>query len=304
MNAGCRHIISTIVFLIVFCVGQAQISVRSSVDRDNILIGEPLELTVEVYTPLGASVNWFDDDSIPHFEVISRSPLDTVESIDGKKIVQKLSITSFDSGRWQIPAFQVNVAGQSYFSDTNVSVSVNYAAFDPKEDYHDIKQIIETSNPSLKYVPWIVAATAVLCFAGFIFLMRRRKQPVKKQKAPPPVTISPYDEAMRAIAELRERSVREGEEKQFYTDVNGVLRNYLSRKFGISTIEKTNDELIYKISDLNLNKDNLLKLAQSLRMGDFVKFAKYRPDESDNKNNLEVLRVSIEVLDNNYVGVV
>jgi BatD DUF11 like domain len=304
MNSGCRHIISTITFLLAFFIAHAQISVRTSVDRDKILIGEPIELIVEAYTPLGASVNWFGEDSIPHFEVVSRSRLDTIESIDGKKVIQRLIITSFDSGRWQIPAFQVNVEGQSYFSDTTLSVGVGYVPFDAGADYRDIKQIIETDNPSLKYLPWIIAAVALICFAGFIFLIRKRKPPAGKPKPVVHTIVSPYDEAMQAIEELKQKGVTEGQEKIFYTEVNDILRKYMARKFAISTVEKTNDELIGKIADLNLPKDNLFKLAQSLRMGDFVKFARYRPEQEDNKVNLDTLRVSIEILDNNYVGVV
>ncbi len=304
MKAGSKHIIPVLFFCIVASSVQGQVTIRASVDRDRILIGEPVELTVEAFTPLGAPVGWFDEDSIPHFEVVSRSPLDTVESIDGKKIVQQLVITSFDSGRWQIPPFQVNVSGQPYYSDTSVNISVNYVAYNPADDYRDIKQIIEVASPSLKYVPWILAIASLVFFAAFLWLLHRRKHPARKQRTPPPVIISPYEDAMQALEELSQRKISDGEEKAYYTDLNDVLRIYLNRKFNISTIEKTNEQLILKIKDLNLPKDNLFKLAQSLKMGDFVKFARYRPEVTDNKINLEVVRVSIEILDNNYISVV
>jgi len=304
MKAGSKHIIPVLFFCIVASSVQGQVTIRASVDRDRILIGEPVELTVEAFTPLGSPVGWFDEDSIPHFEVVSRSPLDTVESIDGKKIVQQLVITSFDSGRWQIPPFQVNVAGQPYYSDTSVNISVNYVAYNPADDYRDIKQIIEVASPSLKYVPWILAIASLVFFAAFLWLLHTRKHPARKQRTPPPVITSPYEDAMQALEELSQRQPSEGEEKVYYTDLNDVLRIYLNRKFNISTIEKTNEQLILKIKDLNLPKDNLFKLAQSLKMGDFVKFARYRPEVTDNKINLEVVRVSIEILDNNYISVV
>jgi hypothetical protein len=249
-------------------------------------------------------VDWFDEDSIPHFEVVSRSPLDTVEGIDGKKIVQQLVITSFDSGRWQIPPFQVNVAGQPYFSDTSVNITVSYVAYNPADDYRDIKQIIEVASPSLKYVPWILAIASLIFFAAFLWLLHIRKIPARKQKIAPPVITSAYEDAMQALEELSRRRPAAGEEKAYYTELNDVLRIYLNRKFNISTIEKTNEQLIHRIRDLNLPKDNLFKLAQSLKMGDFVKFARYRPEEADNKLNVDVVRVCIEILDNNYVSVV
>jgi hypothetical protein len=39
-------------------------------------------------------------------------------------------------------------------------------------------------------------------------------------------------------------------------------------------------------------------------MSDVVKFAKYRPSEEDNKNNLKIVTSSIEILDKNFPGAV
>ena len=58
--------------------------------------------------------------------------------------------------------------------------------------------------------------------------------------------------------------------------MNDILRKYVSRKFSVSTFERTNEELILEISRLGIPRDAFSSLAQSLRMSDVVKFAKYR----------------------------
>jgi hypothetical protein len=85
----------------------AQVNVRAIVNRDKILIGEPISLVVETYMPLGTDFRWFNSDSIPFFQITERSAIDTLENMDGKKISQTLMITSFDSGTQYVPPFEI-----------------------------------------------------------------------------------------------------------------------------------------------------------------------------------------------------
>jgi hypothetical protein len=58
-------------------------------------------------------------------------------------------------------------------------------------------------------------------------------------------------------------------------------------------MEKTSEELIISLSRLNMEREQFSNLAGALRMGDFVKFAKYIPGPYENENNLELIRSSI-----------
>ncbi len=75
-------------------------------------------------------------------------------------------------------------------------------------------------------------------------------------------------------------------------------------KFNIPTFERTNEELIMQLSKMNIPKDAFGSLSHSMRITDFVKFAKFRPSEEDNKNNLEIVRKSIKILENSVTGAV
>ncbi len=212
MKHGCKHI-TAILIILLYCLNlQAQVSVRANIDRNKILIGEPITLSVEAYLPLGAPVQWINTDTIPHFEVTNRSPVDTTESIDGKKISQVLTITSFDSGHWQMPAFEVIVGGKPYYSDS-LAIDVTFTSFDPNEDYRDIKEIIEVENSSSAYIPWIIAAVALVALIVLFYLWRKRKKIAPAVSKPVP-KISPYDEAMSALRDLGKKRIesRRGED--------------------------------------------------------------------------------------------
>lgn len=302
MSSGSKHIISVLFLLVITFYLHAQVNVRSNIDRDNILIGETISLNVEAYTPIGANVTWFNSDTIPHFETLKKDNVDTVTNIDAKKLSQHFEITSFDSGLQYIPPFEIVVDNQSYFTDS-IPITISFAPFNPDEDYRDIKDIIEVKKPSVQYLPWLIAAIAVVCLA-IVALLWRRKRPStsEKQKAVP--ALSPYEEAMKALGQLALRNVSNGEVKSYYSEMNDILRKYVSRKFSVATFERTNEELIIELSGKGIPRDSFINLAQSLRMSDVVKFAKYNPTEEDNKSNLKIVTSSIEILDKNFPGAV
>lgn len=298
MKSSIKHI-NSVIFSLLFCSYiHAQVNVRSNISRDNILIGQTVLLTVEAYVPTGSSVIWFNTDSIHHFEILKKTGPDTSQTIDVKKISQHFELTSFDSGHQYIPPFEIMVNGQSYFTDS-IAVKVAYTPFDANEDYRDIKDIIEVKNSSVKYVPWIIAGLAILSAGVVFFLWFRRKYAVKAMQEEVVTILTPYEEAMKALASLSLKNVNNGEVKTYYSEMNDILRKYVSRKFSISTFERTNEELILELSTMGVPKDAFISLVQSLRMSDFVKFAKYRPGDDDNRNNLKIVTSSIEILDKN-----
>jgi hypothetical protein len=283
--------------LVLLCslLANAQVNVRATVNRDKILIGEPISLVVETYMPLGTDFMWFNSDSIPFFHITERSAIDTLENMDGKKISQTLMITSFDSGTQYVPPFEIVVNNQPFFTDS-IAVQVSFTPFDVNADYRDIKDIIEIVNKNTRFIPWFIAALAFLSAAVLITLFVTRERTKAAIVAPIGPLLSPYQEAMNTLTELKKRRTRDTFVKEFYSELNDVLRKYISREFGIATFERTNEELIMQLRTLHLSKDSYFRLAQSLRMIDFVKFAKYTPAGNDSEDNLEIVRTSIEIL--------
>ena len=290
-----KNIIVFAVLIVAAVSSFGQVMVKASADRDKILIGEAINLSLQANFPLGEPVTWFPLDTIPHFEFINKGKIDTVESIEGKKLTQQLVITSFDSGRWEIPKLELRVGNKAYFTDT-ISIEVAFAPFDPAADYRDIKAIEEIVNPNTKYIPWVIAAVTLISLLLMIYLLRKPKR-VATEERKPVHKLSPYDEAMQALAVLRKNGfVQNGQVKIYYTQLNDILRTFVLRKLNINTLEKTNEELIIQLKQLNMSGDFFTQLAQSLRMSDFVKFAKYQPGQSDNEKNFKTVEEAIKRL--------
>ena len=86
MKHHAKHITAFLITLLSCTLATAQVNVRATVDRDSILIGEPITLTIEAYMPLGSKTSWFVADSFAHFDITGRSAEDTAPNFYGKKI--------------------------------------------------------------------------------------------------------------------------------------------------------------------------------------------------------------------------
>lgn len=301
MNLLARHIVFSCCFLILgFCSYSQNIFVKASVDKNNILIGEPIQLTLEASVPMGMNATWFPLDSLAHFEFINKAKIDSVQNIDEKAFTQVLTITSFDSGYWHIPSLALEVNGKLYVTDS-LPVTVAYSNFDASQDYHDIKDIYEVENADTKYINWIIGALALVSLLAVILFLRKKY--ADKREAPKKVFshLSPVDEALEALKALQAEGLPEkGETKLYYTRMTDILRWFVYRKSNIGTMEKTSEELMMQLKQSGLSQDEFIALVQTLRLGDAVKFAKFVPDNLTNSESLRVIQTSVQSLNKLY----
>jgi hypothetical protein len=269
-------------------VAQSATTIKASVDKQKILIGEPLLLTIEMQFPGNEAIRFVDIDSIGHFEFLAPPRIDTTVSENGNSLKGIYKITSFDSGHWIIPSF---IFSGQIKSDT-IPVDVVFSDFNPEQNYHDIKDIIEVVPVKRKDWWWYVAGGAGLLLLIVYYLLRKKKPIVNYSK--PVVQIDPYEAAKKGLMELEKNNF---DSKEYHSKLVDIFRLYLFRKKGILSLQKTSDDLILQIKDLNLNTDLYNQLAQSFRLIDFVKFAKYFPSEEDNRFAFDTIKKSIDEIE-------
>lgn len=276
----------------------AQVLVHATADKDAILIGQPVRLLLDVRMPLGAKVTWFNLDTIPGFEFIEKGNVDTIQGVDGKKVQQTITITSYDSGHQVIPKLSLKVGEATYSTDT-IGIEVGYTPYNPESDYRDIKEIEEVPNPSAGQIPWIIGGITLLALAAIAWLLWAKKKKPELPVMPAKPELTPYEEAIQTLDALKQKGwPQPAESKYFYTQLNDVLRIFVMRKLKISSLEKTNQELIGALRTLNSDPEQFRQMAHALQIADFVKFAKYTPDAADNEQNFNSIRSAITILNN------
>jgi len=128
--------------------------------------------------------------------------------------------------------------------------------------------------PASYLVHFLVGGLALLAaIALWLWLRWRKRRPVVE--APKPVLPADYV-ALKALGEIESMNLLEGgRHKKYYTLVIDVVRHYLERRYGVQTMDRTTDEIIYDLDGRRVRVDDLESL---LREADLVKFAKYKPE--------------------------
>jgi len=278
-----------------FAFAQNSVTVNASVDKREILIGEQIQLSLDAKVSLGLNVSWFALDTLPHFDIIEKGKIDSVITETEKSYHQVIIITSFDSGMYTIAALPLVVEGKNFLTDS-ISINIKFKPLDPKQDYHDIKDILDVQNPFAKYIVWaIIAITVLSIFLVIYFITRKKAEKIFEQKEVSRLT--PYEEAIDSLEQLKKQQLaRKGQVKLYYSRLNDILRLFVLRKLRIASMVKTNEELIMQLKELNISREQFSHLAQALRMSDFVKFAKYVPGENENEQNFDIIKSSVEIL--------
>jgi len=281
--------LSSLLFVAIVSHSQNKIAIKANVNKNRIVIGEQIHLNLEADFPIHEPMRFFLIDSIPHFEILERKKIDTVDNSEGIRLSQTLTLTSFDSGHWVIP--RLELPGDKPMFTDSIPFDVGFSPFDPNQDYHDIKDVIDVQAQRKKKQDWYwyVIASVVLLAAIAYFLLRKKKKPTVS-KAPP---FDAFTEAKTELEKLRKENLPA---KLFYTRLVDIFRLYVLRRKEIASLQKTTDDLVVQLRSLKLPEDDFNKLAQALRMSDFVKFAKYEPSQTDRQESFNVIKGSIETI--------
>lgn len=279
----------------------AQPAIQSSVNKKEILIGEQFTLTIKADFPKNIyNFQWpILSDSMAHFEV-TNSRIDSLYTNQNlSSIVNTITFTSFDSGKWVLPSFLVKIDPSQHdtafnFYTDSVPIIVSFSTSDTTKQIRDIKPIKEAESiGSIWY--WIGAVIVLILLIALFVWWRKRKR--KTPHSPSQSELTAYEEAIQELKNLEEYnlSIRE-EVKIFHSKIAVIFKKYLSRRYQPAYLNKTTDEILLLLKVENYNHELLSKVSASLRCGDAVKFAKYLPPISESEDCKKSIGQLIEVI--------
>lgn len=295
---GIKYFIVTIsLFLLLPAIpAQAQqVHAYARLDTAAINIGDQIGLTLGIDLPKGFQVQWpvLNDTLAPHVEVISRGKVDSIPQKNLLKMQQKLVITSFDSGTFDIKAFVFQFKnqkdGQTFKANTNLlTLRVYSPQVDTTKAFKPIKAPVAEPYTLGEILPWALLVLALI--GGVIFLIwylkkRKNHEPVFARK-PKPV-LPPHEEAIKKLEELRlSRLWQAGKIKAYHSAITDIMRQYFTRRFGFDALEMTSDEVMENLEDKKVNAEALQKIREVFQLADLVKFAKAAPTAVENDISL------------------
>ena len=92
--------------------------VTTQVDRDSIMMGEEIKLSLSVPFTSSDLVIFPVQQSLGGMEVIESYPVDTIRDNDRMTLFKQYGITQFDSGDYYIPRLKILKNNQSIYSDS------------------------------------------------------------------------------------------------------------------------------------------------------------------------------------------
>ena len=274
--------------------------IKTSVDKNGILIGGQIKYRVEISFPINKyRLQWFDlPEEMNHFVIVAKDKVDSSTNQDINTFGQTIILTSFDSGRQFIPAMPLRINainGEDAFTMFTDSIPINvmHSPLDSIQPFHDIKTIIEVKAGWKWWVWALIIAGGILLIAIIIFVIRslRNKKQVMDIFAS---KLTPYDEAVKALSDLgNEQLLSKHGEKEFHLRVSQIFKRYLSRKLNVNKMHLTTDDILIEITPMDVEKSSIANLANSLRMGNAVKFAQFIPAATDSEHCKNVVKEMI-----------
>jgi hypothetical protein len=260
-------------------------------DSSSIMIGDQvvLELGITVPENFAVSFPFFRDTLITQVEILNKEPLDTTEVDEGLLIRQLYTVTSFDSGYYQLPDFEFMFHHKEdtvlYRTTANTQfLMVNTPVVDTSQAFKAIKGPVKVPYTFAEILPWALLGVAVIALVVFLiwYIRKRRNQEPVFVKKPKP-KLPPGVLAIQKLEELRLAKIwQQGKLKEYYTELTDITREYFEGRYLFDAMEMTSDEILETLASKNVNKEALQKMKAVLQMADLAKFAKAHPTPLEN----------------------
>lgn len=294
-----KNIFLLVLMLITALPVSAQVRVTASLDSASILMGriDSLRIIVDREADRQGAFPMLHKLSAGGYVTllndtieIGAPRIDTLKK-EGGRITERLvmPVQVFDSGRYTIPPFLYLTADDSVYSNplelevVPVKVSEN----DAISDYKDVADPSDKSfwdwMPDWLYELWWLWILIIIAIAAAIYFGRKYRHTGKFISLPEKPQPKPWTVALQRLEHLKGKNLWEnGQEKEYFTELTDVLRDYLSQRFGINAMEMTSRQIMQTLANQQDVRDKRDYVRKILDIADFVKFAKVRPLPADN----------------------
>lgn len=261
--------------------GGAEPSIRTTVDRRAILIGQRILFKIIVGVPKGVQVEMpkFKDDKAGDFEIKDSGSRTERSFFGGTRIVDWYEITAYETGKFKTPIASVrfkDIKADDWKAKGLNQIDIEIESVLPEgiaiKDIKDIKPPISPFIINYKLVGLGLGITALL-FAGLIFLFRYLTRV-------PPKT--PYEIAIQDLQDAKLMLDTGAEMKEYYVKISDCIRRYIESVFDLHAPEMTTQEFLDSVSSsgkLPIEYKDLMR--DFMEACDLVKFARYVPAKKE-----------------------
>jgi hypothetical protein len=267
--------------------------VSAAIDSTTLFIGDQTDLHLRATCEVGEQVQLpvIDEQLIPGIEVVDRTIIDTTTLNDGRvQYNQYLTLTSFEDSLFYIEPLPFVSGDDTVWSESLMLNVVQPFELDSADmAITDIKGIYRAPIWWWGFLRWVLLALGVagIGVGGYYLITYLQSRMGKREEdAAAAEPLRPAEEvALEKLDIIREQKIwQTGQVKEYHTQLTDVVREYIDRRFEVSSAEQTSDETLRAMRPLlNDKKDLYEQLRKMLTLADLVKFAKWTttPDENE-----------------------
>lgn len=267
------------------------IIVSAAIDSTAIFIGDQTDIRLQATMDAAEQVAMpvYGEMLMDGIEIVDRTVVDTAVLADGRRqLSQYLTVTSFSDSLFYIPP-QPFVSGDDTLWSQPLSLNVIQPfEMDTTLAITDVKDIRKAPIWWWGIFRWVLLALGVIALGvGIYYLVRyiRRLRKGEEETVNPELLRPAEEVALEKLDLIREAKIwQEGKTKQYHTELTDVIREYIGRRYEVSSTEKTSDETLNALKPLMDGQKELFeRLRKMLTLADLVKFAKWNttPDENE-----------------------
>ena len=267
--------------------------VSAAIDSTTLFIGDQTDLHLQATCEVGEQVQFpvLGDELIPGIEIVDKTIIDTTTLKDGRlQYNQYLTLTSFEDSLFYIAPLTFVSGDQTIQSEAlTLNVVQPFEVDSADMAITDIKGVYEAPIWWWGVFRWLLLALGIVGIStgGYYLITYLQARVSKKDEELDAVELlRPAEEvALEKLDAIREEKIwQSGRVKEYHTQLTDVVREYIARRFEVSSAEQTSDETLRAMRPLLNDKKELFEqLRKMLTLADLVKFAKWQatPDENE-----------------------
>lgn len=267
------------------------IIVSAAIDSTAIFIGDQTDIRLQATMDAAEQVAMpvYGEMLMDGIEIVDRTVVDTAVLADGRRrLSQYLTVTSFSDSLFYIPPQPFVSGGDTLWSQPLSLNVIQPFEMDTTLAITDVKDIRKAPIWWWGIFRWVLLALGVIALGvGIYYLVRyiRRLRKGEEETVNPELLRPAEEVALEKLDLIREAKIwQEGKTKQYHTELTDVIREYIGRRYEVSSTEKTSDETLNALKPLMDGQKELFeRLRKMLTLADLVKFAKWNttPDENE-----------------------
>lgn len=270
--------------------------VTAKLDSTTLFLGDQTDLHLQVTQQAGEIVQMpvYGEELVPGVEIVERTIVDTTQLEDGRvQIDQYLTLTSFKDSLFYIEPLPFVVNGDTIYSEGLSLNVIQPFEVDSANSITPIKDIYRAPVWWWGIIRWVLLGLLLAGLAvGGYYAWRKWGYLLGKKEDEPvsPELLRPAEEvALEKLDRIKQEKIwQEGRLKDYHTDLTDVVREYISRRFEVSSSEKTSDETLRAMKPiLKEQRELFMSLSKMLQLADLVKFAKWTATPEENEQSLQ-----------------